>query len=94
MILDFARPGKPADNAFIEVFNGRLQAECLNILVHEHSRCSRQTIVTAEGLWCDCPHGVMGNKISMMLISSICASNLKAETLIKLGRNLRSRSIE
>jgi putative transposase len=28
--LDFSRPGKPADNAFIESFNGRLRAECLN----------------------------------------------------------------
>jgi putative transposase len=29
--LDFSRPGKPTDNAFIESFNGRLRAECLNI---------------------------------------------------------------
>ena len=28
--LDFSRPGKPTDNAFIEAFNGRLRAECLN----------------------------------------------------------------
>ena len=28
--LDFSRPGKPTDNAFIESFNGRLRAECLN----------------------------------------------------------------
>lgn len=28
--LDFIRPGKPADNAFIEAFNGRLREECLN----------------------------------------------------------------
>ncbi len=28
--LDFSRPGKPADNAFIESFNGRLRQECLN----------------------------------------------------------------
>jgi putative transposase len=28
--LDFSGPGKPADNAFIEAFNGRFQAECLN----------------------------------------------------------------
>jgi putative transposase len=29
--LDFSRPGKPTDNAFIEAFNGRLRAECLNV---------------------------------------------------------------
>ena len=28
--LDFSRPGKPTDNPFIEAFNGRLRAECLN----------------------------------------------------------------
>lgn len=31
--LDFIRPGKPTENAFIESFNGRLPDECLN--VHE-----------------------------------------------------------
>ena len=28
--LDFSRPGKPTDNAFIEAFNGRFRSECLN----------------------------------------------------------------
>ncbi len=28
--LDFSRPGKPTDNAYIEAFNGRFRAECLN----------------------------------------------------------------
>ena len=28
--LDFSRPGKPNDNAFIESFNGRVRQECLN----------------------------------------------------------------
>jgi putative transposase len=28
--LDFSRPGKPPDNAYIEAFNGRFRAECLN----------------------------------------------------------------
>jgi putative transposase len=28
--LDFIRPGKPNENAFIESFNGRLREECLN----------------------------------------------------------------
>jgi putative transposase len=29
VILDFSRPGKPTDNAFIESFNGKFRAECL-----------------------------------------------------------------
>lgn len=28
--LDFSRPGKPMDNAYIESFNGKFRAECLN----------------------------------------------------------------
>jgi len=28
--LEFSRPGKPVDNAFIESFNGSLRDECLN----------------------------------------------------------------
>ena len=31
MQLDFIRPGKPVENAFIESFNGRLRDECLNV---------------------------------------------------------------
>lgn len=30
VVLDFSRPGKPADNAFIEAFNGTLRRECLS----------------------------------------------------------------
>ena len=28
--LEFIRPGKPVENAFIESFNGRIRQECLN----------------------------------------------------------------
>jgi putative transposase len=28
--LEFSRPGKPTDNAFVESFNGRFRDECLN----------------------------------------------------------------
>ncbi len=30
VVLDFSRPGKPTDNAFIESFNGKFRAERLN----------------------------------------------------------------
>ena len=30
MKLDFIRPGKPVENAYIESFNGKLRHECLN----------------------------------------------------------------
>lgn len=28
--LDFSRPGKPTDNAFIESFNGKIRVECID----------------------------------------------------------------
>ncbi len=28
--IDFSRPGKPTDNAFVESFNGAFRAECLD----------------------------------------------------------------
>lgn len=31
VMLDFSRPGKPTDNAFIESFNGSFRDECLNV---------------------------------------------------------------
>jgi putative transposase len=36
--LDFIRPGKPVENAFIESFNGRLRDECLNVYSFEIDR--------------------------------------------------------
>lgn len=30
VVLDFSRPGKPTDNAFIEAFNSRFRQECRN----------------------------------------------------------------
>ena len=29
--IDFSRPGKPTDNAYVESFNGTLRAECLDV---------------------------------------------------------------
>jgi len=44
--LDFIRPGKPVENAFVESFNGRLRDECLN--VHQFlSLADAQAIIEA-----------------------------------------------
>lgn len=44
--LDFSRPGKPTDNAFIESLNGKFRAECLNAhwfmnLADARGKCER-----------------------------------------------------
>ena len=42
--LDFSRPGKPTDNSFIEAFNGKVRAECIDqnwflSLADAHVKC-------------------------------------------------------
>ncbi len=41
--LDFSRPGKPTDNAFIEAFNSKLRSECLNAhwFLSMHDACEK-----------------------------------------------------
>ncbi len=64
--LDFSRPGKPTDNAFIEAFiesfNGRLRQECLN----ENWFLSLEDAQEKVESWRrhynrDRPHGSLGN---------------------------------
>jgi len=61
--LDFSRPGKPTDNAFIESFNGRLRDECLN----QHWFLSLDEARAVTDAWRDDynrvrPHGALGNR--------------------------------
>jgi putative transposase len=60
--LDFSRPGKPTDNAFIEAFNGRFREECLNQSWFLSLEDAREKIEDwrkeYNGLR---PHGALGN---------------------------------
>lgn len=67
--LDFSRPGKPTDNAFIEAFNGRFRAECLNqhwFLTHADAREKmedwRRDYNEVR------PHGTIGDKVPIALM--------------------------
>ena len=44
--IDFSRPGKPTDNAFIESFNGTFRDECLNVHWFETLAEAKQLIET------------------------------------------------
>lgn len=61
--LDFSRPGKPTDNAFIESFNSRVRQECLNASWFLNLNDARLKI---ESWRCDYntvrPHSAIGNK--------------------------------
>ena len=63
--LDFSRPGRPTDNAFIESFNGKFRAECLNahwFMSLDDAR--RKCEAWAEGR----PRRAIGNKAPSELI--------------------------
>jgi putative transposase len=71
VILDFSRPGKPTDNAFIEAFNGRFRAECLNA----HWFLTLADAAEKLEAWRryyneERPHGAIGNKVPIMLTKS------------------------
>ena len=60
--LDFIRPGKPVENAYIESFNGRLRDECLN--VHQFtSLAEAKAIIEAWRVDYNqrCPHSSLGH---------------------------------
>src|SRR5262249_32319076 len=59
--LDFIRPGKPQENAFIESFNGRLRDECLNVHQFLSLADARQKIETWRRDYNEArPHGSLG----------------------------------
>jgi putative transposase len=67
--LDFSRPGKPTDNAFIESFNGKFRAECLNThwfmsLDDARRKCEAWRRDYNE----ERPHSAIGNKAPIELI--------------------------
>jgi putative transposase len=60
--LDFSRPGKPTDNAFIEAFNGRVREECLNQSWFLSLEDAREKIEDWRMEYNDSrPHGALGN---------------------------------
>jgi len=59
--LDFIRPGKPVENAFIESFNGRLRDECLNGEIFVDLDAARARLLEWKRDYNeDRPHGSLG----------------------------------
>ena len=66
--LDFSRPGKPTDNAFIEAFNGRFRAECLNAHWFLTLADAREKLEAWRRYYNEVrPHGAIGNKVPISL---------------------------
>ena len=80
--LDFSRPGKPTDNAFIESFNGKFRQECLN----QHWFLSLEDAKSKIEAWKDDynkerPHSSLRNKTPKEFVAAL----EKAETGQKSG---------
>jgi len=66
--LDFSRPGKPTDNAFIEAFNGRFRAECLNAHWFLSLADAQKKVEDWRRYYNEeRPHGSIGNKPPVLL---------------------------
>jgi len=67
--LDFSRPGKPTDNAFIEAFNSRFRAECLNTHWFLSLADAREKMEDWRKYYNEeRPHGAIGQKTPIMLL--------------------------
>jgi len=70
VVLDFSRPGKPTDNAFIESFNGKFRAECLNTHWFMTLDDARERMETWRRDYNEVrPHSAIGNKPPITLLT-------------------------
>lgn len=73
--LDFSRPGKPTDNAFIESFNGKFRAECLNVHWFMSLDDARSKMEDWRKDYNEVrPHSAIGNKPPISLMNASGAS--------------------
>lgn len=68
--LDFSRPGKPTDNAFIESFNGKFRAECLNAHWFMSLPDAQEKVEAWRREYNELrPHSAIGNKPPISLVN-------------------------
>ena len=68
--LDFSRPGKPTDNAYIEAFNGRFRAECLSAHWFLTLADAAEKMEDWRRYYNEVrPHGEIGHKVPISLLN-------------------------
>jgi transposase InsO family protein len=73
--LDFSRPGKPTDNAFVESFNGTFRAECLNTHWFTSLTEAQQIVETWRQEYNESrPHRALGERTPNEFANEIAAS--------------------
>ena len=79
--IDFSRPGKPTDNAFIESFNGTFRDECLNVHWFETLTEAKQLIETWRQEYNGSrPHRALGERTPSEFASEYAASRVFTAT--------------
>jgi putative transposase len=79
--IDFSRPGKPTDNAFIESFNGTFRDECLNVHWFESLFEAKQLIEAWRQEYNESrPHRALKDQTPSEFASQYAASRVLAET--------------
>ena len=78
--IDFSRPGKPTDNAFIESFNGTFRAQCLDAHWFNDLNEARRLIEAWRTEYNESrPHRSLGERTPSEFASQIAASRDLAE---------------
>jgi putative transposase len=73
--IDFSRPGKPTDNAYVESFNGTLRAECLNAHWFTSLSEAKQVIEAWRREYNESrPHRALGEKTPNEFAHEVAAS--------------------
>jgi putative transposase len=73
--IDFSRPGKPTDNAYIETFNGTLRAECLDTHWFETLAEAKESIEAWRKEYNESrPHRALGERTPNEFANGIVAS--------------------
>lgn len=85
--IDFSRPGKPTDNAYVESFNGSFRDECLDTNWFQSLHEARQAIEAWRREYNESrPHRALANRTPTEFASQIAVNRDLAET--KTSRSL------
>jgi putative transposase len=77
VMLDFSGPGKPTDNAFIEAFDSRFRAECLNAHWFLSLADAQQKLEDWRKYYNEeRRHGAIGHQTPMTLLNHVGAASL------------------
>ena len=84
--VDFIRPGKPIENAYIESFNGRLREECLNQELFESIEDAREKLAIWRKDYNESrPHSSQGNLTPREFAHTRSAQQVAAAQIVNVS---------